>query len=71
VVVVILKMMQNGKMKTKMNIDAKLVIGEYQRKNIMNLMVYVDGVEGLRHKKDFLLHLDFLNLFKTNEGPGE
>ncbi|NWF93430.1 MAG: hypothetical protein HXY46_10970 [Syntrophaceae bacterium] len=58
-------------MKTKMNIDAKLAIEGYHRKNTRNLMVYADGVGGLRRKKDFLLHLDSLNLLKTNERPGD
>ena len=57
-----LKVTQHGKMRRKKNIDVKLAIEEYHRKNTKNLMVYAGGAEERQHKRDFLHHQDFLNL---------
>ena len=62
----ILKATQHGKMRTKKNIDVKLAIEKYLKKNMKNLMVYAGGAEERQHKRDFLHHQDFLNPFKIN-----
>jgi hypothetical protein len=53
------------------NFNAKYVIEEYLKKNMKNLMVYVDGVEERQHNKDFLHRLDFLIPFRNEFGEGK
>jgi hypothetical protein len=59
--VAVQQIIHRGVMRMKKSIDVKPATEGYLKRNMKNLMVYAGIVGVLQHKRDFLLHPDFLN----------